>query len=173
MVVMALWTLGSALYALPLRGLRRALGRRNGTLWLANWTVFGTGKERAGIARYALVCRDTVAAEPGPWVAVASGRPWVWHACLWQPERRLADRLHRIGQEISRAIDGPVDAAAFVGRRRELLSRFLDRKRLRPAGAGREFRLIERRSSVGEAGADARIEERVILKFGGDDDAAR
>lgn len=168
-VVMGAWLLGSIAYALPLAALRRRLERRNLGLWFANWTVFGTGKERAEIARYTLRYRDVASGVTGDWVSVMSGRRWCWHAFLWQPERRLADRLQRIGQEIARALEHPEGERRIIAPRRELIARHLEARFPRAPQVVREVQFLEHRSVVeSTTSAPARnpgVEERAILAF--------
>jgi hypothetical protein len=166
--VMALWLLGSVLYALPWVGLRRRLERNNAGRWFANWTVFGTGRRRAEIERFRLRFRDRAAGHPGEWQLAMRGRRWVWHGCLWHPERRVADRLHRIGRDLAHALDQPDGERRSAALASALIARHLDVIRPRAPGVSREVQLVEEHA-VCDARADAArpdvITERVILEL--------
>lgn len=165
LTVLTLWTLGSAIYALPLPPIRRWLNRHNHGLWWAKWTVFGSGVEQSEIGVYPVEFRDRIGAAAGDWREAVRGRPWTWHAGLWQPKRRLADRLHRIGQDIAKVRERGAPPADWLARRRRLVTTHLATVHLPAPGAIREIRIRMIRSVVepgtGEWGA-ARREERVL-----------
>lgn len=169
-VLVALWTLGSVLFAVPRRWGRGWLSGFNHGLWFADWTVFGTGREDSGIVRFTLEYRDRAPGQTTEWRVALRGRPWKWHACLWQPERRLADRVHRLGRDFGALRDAGVTAQSAFAGRGKLLARHLDAKHPRPPGTAREIRLTRRRSVLRyPAGAAAErpaaeIVEEVVLE---------
>lgn len=168
LIAMALWLLGSVLYALPSVALRRRLERHNAGRWWANWTVFGAGRRRAEIERYLLRYRDTGDGRAGAWAQALHGRRWVWHSFLWQPERRLADRVQRIGRDISHVLEQRGGQTRIVEPLQALLAAHLERACPRPRGFAREVQLVEEHAVAdaqareGEAGVTT---TRVILEF--------
>lgn len=171
-VLMAGWTLGSLLYALPFPTLRRRLAGFNSALWFANWTVFGAGREQATIAAYTLEYRDRDVHGDGSWIVLMEGRPWVWHAFLWQPERRIADRLHRMAEGIARLyeVDSPA-GQRFLADHRRRIAKHVAAMRPLSSGSSREIRIIQRRSqvSVSVPQGSATLEERVLISFSADE----
>lgn len=171
-LLMAGWTLGALLYALPILALRRRLDRVNSPLWFANWTVFGAGHEQATIAAYTLEYRDRDSRAEGPWVVLMQGRPWVWHAFLWQPGRRVADRLHRMAEGIARMHETESPAAQrFLADHRRRIANHVEAARPRASGCTRDIRLTQRRSVVSLSGSQdvPHLEERVLLSFSADE----
>lgn len=167
-LVMAGWTLGALLYALPFPALRRRLDRVNSPLWFANWTVFGAGRDQATIAAYTLEYRDRDAHVEGPWIVLVQGRPWVWHAFLWQPQRRIADRLHRMAEGIARLREHDSPAAQrFLADHRQRITNHVEAARPRPPGCTRDIRIIQRRAFVSVSAPQdmSRLKERVLLSF--------
>ncbi|HWZ95157.1 MAG TPA: hypothetical protein VNW30_08190 [Opitutaceae bacterium] len=180
LAVLAAWTLGSVVFALPLWRWRQRLRRWNQGLWFAHWAVFDSGRGQAEICVYSLEYCDRLGSG-GEWVEAISGRPWTWHACLWQPQRRLADRIHRIGQDLLWVAERDQPAAAWLAAIRKVVGNHLAAARPQPAGTVREIRIQATRSVV-TAGADppvvgwgvARQEKRVLLQFtAGEDDHGR
>ncbi len=179
--LMAAWVISGVVFALPLWRLRRRLNRWNHGLWFANWTVFGSGRERSEICVYPLEYRDLAGGAPGAWIEVMSGRSWAWHSCLWQPQRRVADRIHRIGQNVARTMENGTKAEPWLLEQQAMLKKHLVATCPRPAGNIREVRMRMRRSVIdrpddclGGAWGRARFEECVLLQFsinGGDHDS--
>lgn len=170
-VLAAVWTLGSILFAVPRRWGRGWLSAFNHGLWFADWTVFGTGREDSGIVRFTLEFRDRAPGQDAAWRIAMQGRPWKWHACLWQPERRLADRLHRLGRDLGYVRDAAVEGAERIAERHgKLIARHLEDTCPRPPGTQREIRLTRRSSRLrypSDTGAEAPvalIAEEVVLE---------
>ncbi len=177
LVTLAAWLLGNLLYALPFPPLRRQLERFNPGLWFAHWTVFGAGDNRAEMASYTFEYRDGEDRADGKWIEVIRGRPWCWHAFLWQPERRVADRLHRLAEGVARTRDLTTAAARdALTLRKQLISAFIEARHPRASETPRAIRVVMKRSVIA-AGAGSRtateelniqIEERVLLAFPAD-----
>ncbi len=169
--LMLIWSVGAVVCALPPSRLRRALFRKNWGLWFANWGVFGAPTDRSEVCVYTLEFRDYSDAAMGEWREASRGRPWRWHSGLWQPERRIADRIHRIGQDIAFRLEHGTPAANWLFECRRLLETHLEAVRPRPASAKREIRLRMRRSICETDPADSagawstRFEESVLLQF--------
>ncbi len=180
LALMVVWTLGSVAFALPIPRLRWRLSRVNAGLWFANWTMFGTTKEPTiNVAIYTLEYRDRAPfAKAGNWVVVASGRPWTWRAGVWQPERRLADRIHRIGQDMAMAAERTPPITAVAAQRRSMLESYLEAIKPRSLEIARDIRITMRRS-IYERASDVRfashrewqVEQRIIAMFSTDDHA--
>jgi hypothetical protein len=173
LIILIGWLLGSILYALPFPSLRRLLGEFNWGLWFAHWTVFGAGDQRAEMASYSFSYRDGANSD-GRWIEVIRGRPWSWHAFFWQPERRVADRLHRLAEGIARTHDFTAETAraALISRQR-LIANYIDARHPRVRGMPRMVRVTIKRSILsdyisGGSQPDIRLEERVLLSFSAD-----
>jgi hypothetical protein len=175
--VMAAWLLGQLLYTLPIPRLRRVIDRANAGLWFANWSVFGAGRERAEIATYTLEYRDRVGIESGEWIELIRGRPWYWHSFLWQPDRRIADRLHRLAEGIAQTVDFHSERAQIaLKRRRRLVASYVDSRCPRASNVRRDIRITMKRASIAATvGAQPqrdvmRVETRVLWEFSVDAD---
>jgi len=169
---MAGWFVGHLLYTLPFPSLRRHLDRFNQGLWFANWSVFGAGDQRAETTTYTVEFRDHGGLDEGQWTQVAQGRPWRWHAFLWQPERRVADRLHRLAEGIARTPDLDSSAAQVALQRRlRLIARYVAVHSPPAPTTKRELRIRMTRAVIADrpegTGANnfVRSEERVLLTF--------
>jgi hypothetical protein len=168
---MLAWLVGQLLYTLPFPRLRRRLDRVNAGLWFANWSVFGAGSEHAEIATYTLEYRDRRGVESGDWVEVVRGRPWCWHAFLWQPHRHVADRLHRFAEGIARTVEFDSDGARTALRRRcRLIANHVDAMCPRSPKTRREIRIKMKRAANAarpgvRSGDIMMVQDRVLLAF--------
>jgi len=174
LILMAGWTLGSLAFSWPPLRLPKVLGRRNKFLALASWNVFGTYGGQSRICVYAFEYRDRTEGQPGPgpWLEAMRGRPWCWHAFLWQPGRRVADRFHRLGQEIARHLEQGIPADQWLGKRQAVVVDFLSRKLPLARGSIREVRVRmicsvvdEQISSSDKSKRQVRIESHVLVTF--------
>lgn len=174
LVTLAAWLLGNVLYALPFPPLRRRLEHVNPGLWFADWTVFGAGDERAAMASYTFAYRDGDDCAAGQWIEVIRGRPWRWHAFLWQPERRVADRLHRLAEGVARTRDLTTAAAQeALSRRKRLISRYIEATHPRASEMPRTIRVTMKRSAIVDDAVlraspnevEVQVEEHVLLVF--------
>lgn len=177
--LMGLWTALSIAFALPFPRVQRWIDRHNQGLWVARWTMFGAARQRvASVASYLFEFRDRDAATGvGNWIQFAKGRPWTWHAGLWQPERRIADRLHRIAQDIDVESRRTPEVHSIADRYRPILERYIETIEPRPNGTARDIRIWAVRSTIDcsevppSKGSAPQIEPNVIALFSTDDTA--
>lgn len=142
--ILALWTLASVGYCS--RNPRWHLLTRWNRQFCAcsSWRLFGADDRAAPSGVVELDYRDHRASdESAPWMTVKDSC-WSWHAFLWMPDRRLANRVYYLIRELAACVKRPPTADHPLPLPARMIANYSCRRTPLRAGERREFRLVVR-----------------------------
>lgn len=163
-----------ALAALLMTWIALSAGHMCGAPWLTtvlgtfsrlhlvvDWTMFSTGNRSLVGSRFWFEFREgpEAGALPTEWKVFAdTSTAWLWHSFVWDPQRRLADRLRIIGKELRQAHTMEPPAQSTVDRLNKVLHDHL--QEVHPCThATRQIRLC---IDTWDAAADGTLKRRFI-----------
>lgn len=147
--VLTLWTVVSVGYCFrPLRSRLFPRWNRQFHTW-TTWRLFGTDDRAVLSGVLELDYRDLGPdGSPGPWTTVEA-TCWSWHAFLWLPERRLANRVYHLIRELAAAIERARTTSPALLPQARLIGAYLRRRHPIASGKIRELRLVIRHQVQG------------------------
>ncbi len=142
----AFWTLGSLGYCCRNRRWRVFARWNRQFRVFTSWRVFNADDSAVDSGVLELDYRDRGGSgEEAPWTVVRDAC-WSWHAFMWMPERRVANRVYYLIRELAAGLPGaglPAGNAAVPAPAR-IIGDYLGRTYPPTSGGIREFRLVVR-----------------------------